>query len=204
MLLFSGSVVSDSLWPHELQHARLPCPSPSLRLLKLLSIELVMSSDHLILCHPRLHVPSIFPRIRVSLEILMEKYWWQNIGASASASVLPINIWIIIPLNISFKIASLLLFSHSVMSDFSWPHGLQHARLPCPSPSPGVYSNLFPLVSDAIQPSHPLSSPSPPALNLSQHQGLFWWVGSLHQEAKVLELQLQQQSFQWIFRVDFL
>ena len=53
-------------------------------------------------------------------------------------------------------------------------------------------------VSDAIQPSHPLS------LNLSQHQGLFQWVGSSHQVAKVLELQLQHQSFQWIFRVDFL
>ena len=57
---------------------------------------------------------------------------------------------------------------------------------------------------DAIQPSHPLSSPSPPAFNLSQHQDLFQWVSSLHQVAKVLELQLQHQSFQWIFRVDFL
>ena len=56
-------------------------------------------------------------------------------------------------------------------------------------------------VSDAIQPSHPLSSPSPPAFNLSQHQGLFQWVSSLHQVAQVLELQLQQQSFQWIFRM---
>ena len=59
-------------------------------------------------------------------------------------------------------------------------------------------------VSDAIQPSHPLSSPSPPAFDLSQHQGLFQWIGSLYQVAKVLELQLQHQSFQWIFRVDFL
>ena len=59
-------------------------------------------------------------------------------------------------------------------------------------------------VADAIQPSHPLSSPSPPALNLSQHQGLFQWVNSLHQVAKVLGFQPQHQSFQWIFRVDFL
>ena len=58
-------------------------------------------------------------------------------------------------------------------------------------------------VSDAIQPSHPLSSPSPPAC-LSQHQGLFKWVSSLHQVAKVLEFQLQHQSFQWLFRTDFL
>ena len=55
-------------------------------------------------------------------------------------------------------------------------------------------------VCDAIPPSHPLSSPSPPALNLSQHQGLFQCVSSSHQVAKVLELQLQHQSFQWIFR----
>ena len=59
-------------------------------------------------------------------------------------------------------------------------------------------------VGDATQPSHPLSSPSPPAFNLSQHQGLFQWVSPWHQVAKVLEFQLQHQSFQWIFRTDFL
>ena len=59
-------------------------------------------------------------------------------------------------------------------------------------------------VGDAIQSSHPLLSPSPPAFNLSQHQGLFQWVSSLHQVAKVLELQLQHQSFQWIFKTDSL
>ena len=58
-------------------------------------------------------------------------------------------------------------------------------------------------VGDAIQSSHPISLPSPSALNLSQHQGLFQWVCSLHQVTKVLELQPQHQSFQWIFRVDF-
>ena len=57
---------------------------------------------------------------------------------------------------------------------------------------------------DAIQPSHPLLSPSPPTFNLSQHHGLFQWVSSSHQLAKVLEFQLQHQSFQWIFRTDFL
>ena len=59
-------------------------------------------------------------------------------------------------------------------------------------------------VGDAIQPSHPLLSPFPPALNLFKHQGLFQWVSSSHLLAKVLELQLQQQFFQWIFRVDIL
>ena len=59
-------------------------------------------------------------------------------------------------------------------------------------------------VSNAIQPSCPLSSPPPPAFNFSQHQGLFQWVSSSHQMANILELQLQHQSFQWIFRTDFL
>ena len=57
-------------------------------------------------------------------------------------------------------------------------------------------------VSDSIQPSHPLSSPSPPALNLSQHQGLFKWISSSHQVAKILAFQLQHQSFQWTPRTD--
>ena len=55
-----------------------------------------------------------------------------------------------------------------------------------------------------IQPSHPLLSPSPPALSLSQHQGLFQFVSSSHQVTKVLELPLQHQSFQWVFRTSFL
>ena len=63
--------------------------------------------------------------------------------------------------------------SGPVISDSLQPHGLQHARLPCPSPTPGGCSNLCPSVSDTIQPSHPLSSPFPPALNLSQHQDFF-------------------------------
>ena len=59
-------------------------------------------------------------------------------------------------------------------------------------------------VSDAIQPSHPLSSPSPFAFSLSQHQGLFKWVSTSHEVAKVLDLQLHHQSFQWTPRTDFL
>ena len=59
-------------------------------------------------------------------------------------------------------------------------------------------------VSDAIQPPHLLSSLSPPAPNPSQHQGLFQWVNSMHEVVKVLEFQLQHQSFQWIPRTDLL
>ena len=65
-----------------------------------------------------------------------------------------------------------------------------------------VFQSLLKLM--LIESSHPLSSPSSPALYLSQHQGLFHCVSSSHQVAKILELQLQHQSFQWIFRDDFL
>ena len=105
-------------------------------------------------------------------------------------------------------------FSCSVMSDSLWPHGPQHARPPCPSPTPRVYPNSFPLsrwchptISSSVIPfsSFNLSS----AFNLSQHQGLFKWVSSSHQLAKVLRFQLQHQSFQWTprlisFRMDWL
>ena len=69
---------------------------------------------------------------------------------------------------------------------------------------PELAQTLIHWVGNAIQPPHPLLPPSPPAFNLSQHQGLFQWVSSSHQVAKVLEFQLQHQSFQWIFRIDFL
>ena len=74
--------------------------------------------------------------------------------------------------------------------------------LPVHHQLPGFTQTHVHCVGDAIQPSHPLSSPSPPALNLSQHQGLFKWVSSPHQVAKVLEFQLQHQSFQWTPRTD--
>ena len=95
-------------------------------------------------------------------------------------------------------------FSSPVMSSSLWPHGLQHTRLPCPSQTPSVYSNSCPLGQWCIQPSHVLLSPSPPALNLTHHWGIFKWVSSSCQVVKVLELQLQRQSVRWIFRTDLL
>ena len=80
-------------------------------------------------------------------------------------------------------------FSRSVMSDSLRPHGLQHARPPCPSPTPRTCSNSCQWSQWCHPTIHPLSSPSP-AFNLSQNQGLFQWVSSSHQVAKVLELQL--------------
>ena len=94
-------------------------------------------------------------------------------------------------------------FSPWVMYDSLLPHRQKHARLPCPSATAGTHSNSSP----SSQWCHPTISysvsPSPPAFNLSQNQGLFQWVSSSHQMAKILELQLQHQSFQWIFRTDF-
>ena len=97
-----------------------------------------------------------------------------------------------------------LQFSHSVV-----PSSLQ--AVDCSSPGLPVHHQLPEFtqthvhwVGNVIQPSHPPSSPSPPTLSLFQHQGLFKWVSSLHQVAKVLEFQLQHPSFQWTFRTDFL
>ena len=91
-------------------------------------------------------------------------------------------------------------FSRSVVSDSLWPHESQHARPPCPSPSPGVHSDshslsqwCHPAISSSVVPFS--SCPNP-----SQHQGLFQWVNSLHEVAKLLEFQLQHQSFQWYCR----
>ena len=84
--------------------------------------------------------------------------------------------------------------AHQAPPSMGFPRQEYWTGVPLPSPA---HVNW---VSDAIHPSHPLSSPSPPTFNLSQHQGLFQWVSSLRQVAKVLEL----QSVQCIFRVDFL
>ena len=78
------------------------------------------------------------------------------------------------------------------MSHSLQPQEYQHSRLPL--------SSLSPLFNHAVQPSHPLLPPSPFAFNLSQHWGLFHWVSSLPQMAKILKLQLQQQSFWWIIQ----
>ena len=177
----------NSLWPHGLQPARLPCPSPSPG----------VCSDPCPLsqwCQPTISSSSTlfsscsqsYPALRSFPMSQLFTSGGQSIGASASASVLPMD-------------QSVSQFSHSVVPDSLWPHGLQHARPPCPSPT----QTHVHWVSDAIQTSHPLSSPSPPAFNLSQHQALYKWVSSSHQVAKVLELQLQHESFQSIFRVNF-
>ena len=93
-------------------------------------------------------------------------------------------------------------FSRSAVSDSLWPHGLQHVRLPCPSPTLGVYSNSCPL-SQWCYPTISFSViPFSSCLQSLPVSGFFQWVSSLHQVAKALEFQLQHQSFQWTLRTD--
>ena len=111
--------------------------------------------------------------------------------------------WVWIKLRLKRTVQSVQSFSHVWLSATPWtacstPGFPVHHQLPEPTQ---IHVHR---VGDAIQPSHPLVSPSRSAFNLSQHQGLFQWVGSSCQVAKVLEFQLQHQFFQWIFRTDFL
>ena len=104
--------------------------------------------------------------------------------------------------NINFEECS-VQFSHSVVS-LCDPMNRNTPGLPVHHQLPESTQTHVHCVGDAIQPSHPLSSPSSPAFNLSEHQGLFKWVSSPHQVAKVLEFQLQHQPLQWTSRTDLL
>ena len=96
-------------------------------------------------------------------------------------------------------------FSRSVLFNSGWPHGLQLPGLPVCHQLPELAQTHVHRVSDAIQVSHPLLSPLPPALILTLiNQGLFQWVSYPYKVARVSELQLQHQSFQWIFTANFL
>ena len=101
-------------------------------------------------------------------------YWYYTLITKFDHLFAHLRGWI----HFSYNVSS-VHFSRSVVSDSLWPNGLQHARLPCLSPTPHR-------VNDAIQQSLSLSSPSPSAFNLSQHQGFSQWVSSLDKVAKVL------------------
>ena len=150
--------------------------------------------------------PSSFPSSFFTIHLLSSlSFYW-------------LNTWIFLPaypifmdMSESLKQAFVnsVQFSHSVVSNSLWPHRLQHTRPPCPSPTPGVYSDSCPLSSWC----HPTISSSvipfsscPQSFPASRS---FQWVSSLHQVAKIFEFQLQHQSFQWTsglisFRMDLL
>ena len=117
----------------------------------------------------------------------------------SSAQYQKCMMFVLLPV-ILFLATSVQLLSHVWLCD---PMNCSMPGLPVHHQLPEFTQTHVHWVSDAIQPSHPLSSPSPPALNLSQQQSLFRWVSSSHQVAKILEFQLQHQSFQRIFRTDF-
>ena len=171
---FSHSVVSNSLWPHGLQHARLLCPSSTPGTYSN-SCALHWWCHPLILCCPLLLPPSTFPSLRVFSNEWVLRIRWPSIGVSASASVLPMNIQDWFPLGWT-----------------SWI-SLQSKGLSRVFFNTTVWSLLKLMSIESVMSSSHLilSSPSPPTFNLSQHQGLFKWLSSLHQVAKVLEFQLQ-------------
>ena len=213
----------NSVTPWAAAHQASLSFSVSQSLITLVSIESVMPSYHLTISSSVVSFSSCLQSFPASGSFPMSWLFMsggQSFGASTSASVLPMNIqgWFLLGLTglISFLskglsrvFSSTTVRRHQFFStqpfllSSSWqPHGLQHTRLPCPSPTPGASSNSCPLSWWCHPTISSLSPSSPPALNLSQHQGHFQWLGSWHQVPKVLEL--QHQSFQWIFRVDFL
>ena len=164
---FSCSVMSNSATPWIAAHQASLSITNSRSLPKPMSIESVVPSSHLILCHEllcnlQLKFTSSAWSPNHDFEVILD--WWCHSLKQMRYSLRKIFI-------LTFKQLPwllLLLLSHSVMSNSLRPHRLQHARLPCPSPT-----HHFHWVGGAIQPSCSLSSPSPPALNLFQHQSLF-------------------------------
>ena len=203
-------------------------------LLKFMSIELVTLSNHLILCHPFLLLPSILPSIRVfsnesALCIRWPKDWGFSFSISPSNEYSGLNYFRMDWLDLLAaqgalqSLSSTTLLKHHFFG-LSLPHGstfiVATVQLPihvqlcnpmdCSTTGFSVPHHLLKFaqvhdhcISDAIQPSHPLTPSSPFALNISQYQGLFQWVSCSHQMTKILELQLQHQSFQRVLRVDF-
>ena len=134
-------------------------------------------------------------------EFIMDRETWCAPVHGVSKSRTPLSNWT--ELRISFSSVQLLqLFACPTLSD---PMDCSMPGLPVHHHLPEFTQTHVHWVTDAVQPFHLLSSPSPPAFTLFQHQGLFQWVSSSHQVTKVLEFQLQHQSFQWIsFRMDWL
>ena len=130
---------------------------------------------------------------------LIYSYFWFCLSSQKQKN----SVWVLNCMLSISRVSITSQFSRQVMSNSLRPHELQHARPPCPSPTLGIYPNSCPLIR-WCHPTYPLLSPSSSAFNLSQPQGLFRWVSSSHQVAKVLEFQLQHQSFQWTPRTDLL
>ena len=169
--------MSDSLRPHEAHHARPPCPSPT----------------------PGVYINSC---LWCLLHWQMGSLPLSHLGKWSHKTVL----WIseqYFPLFSCVILGSIVLRARKLENSRLFKPLLMLQVCLCTSPTPGVYSNscllspwCHPTISSSVVPFSCLQSP--------QHQGLFKWVSSLHQVAKVLEFQLQHQSFQWTPRTDLL
>ena len=222
LLLFSLSVVSNSLWPHGLQHSRLPYPSLSPRV-----CSNSCPSKHLILCCSLLLLPSIFASIKVfsnesALHIRWQKYWsfsFSNSPSSEYSGLISFRIDWFDLLAVQGTLKSLLQHRSSKAS-ILWCSALFIVQLSHPYMTTGKTSfflshSLFILGIhvDVQSPSHDQLFATPWAIAFQAPLSstiswiLFKFMSiesvtlSIHEVAKVLEL--QQQSFQWIFRVDF-
>ena len=229
--------MSNSLRPCESQHARPPCPSPTPGVHS-------NSCPSSWWCHPAIS-SSVVPFSSCPQSLPAWGYFpmsqlfpsgGQSTGVSASASVLPMDTqdwspsgWTgLISLQskgLSTVFSNTTIQKHQFFGAQCSSQSNSHIQfssvtqlcpthcnpMDCSTPGLPVHHQLPEFtqthvhrVGEAIQPSHPLPSPSPPAPNPSQHQGLFQWVNSLHEVAKVLEFQLRHQSFQWTPRTDLL
>ena len=136
--------------------------------------------------------PGSLPQVHEAVESSYHKknFWILTIGKWTASQALShlIHTW-----TLSVQFSSVAQSCPTLCN----PMNSSTPGLPVQHQLPESTQTHFHWVSDANQPSHPLSSPFPPTLNLSQHQGLFQWVSSSHQVAKVLKFQLQHKSFQW-------
>ena len=160
-------------------------------------IELVIPSNHPILCHPLLLLPSVFPSIRVFsnesvLCIRRTNYW------SFTFNISPSNDYSGLMNMVQLTSVTQLCLTLCYPKNHSTPGLPVHHQL-----LEFIQTHVH-RVGDTIQPPHPLSSPSPPAPNPSQPQGLSQWDNTSHEMDKVLEFQLQHQSFQWTPRTNLL
>ena len=212
--------MSDSVRPHELQPTRLlsPWDSPGKNtgagchfLLQYMKVE---SESEVAQSCPTLSNPMDCSLPGSSIHGIFQAtvLEWGAIAFSQIFTLKISNSWdkMIESLCSNFWFKPMLIFTFGLFITHSVQFSMVAQSCPtpcdpmnCSTPGLSVHHQLpestethVHWVGDAIQPSHPLFSPSPPALNLSQHQGLFKWVSSLHQVAKVLESQLQHQSFQ--------
>jgi len=199
-LLLTSSLLFELYWLGVTTHCytNIPRHDAASRALHLLKFFLKCFSSRI--SRPVLSTPSLHSTVNSSCRLLSPPYF----------NLIPVTLYFPLQLNLNtypYLIYVLFIQFSSVTQSCPtlWdPMNRSMPGLPVHHKLPEFTQTHVHWVGDAIQPSYPLWSPSPPSLNLSQHQGLFKWVSSSHEVAKVLEFQLQHQPFQWTPRTDLL